>query len=92
MRYATIAATSRADVPSSYDEGTSSGFGHALVQHILDGGDMVAATSRNPSNLSFEHVTRENYLPVELDLGSAESVQIALNATLRKFGRIDVVV
>lgn len=72
--------------------GTTSGFGHALVQYILDVGDKVAATSRDPSKLSFNNVANDNYLPVGLDHGNVESIQSALEATLKKFGRIDVVV
>ncbi|KIW94395.1 uncharacterized protein Z519_04371 [Cladophialophora bantiana CBS 173.52] len=52
--------------------GTSTAFGHDYAQEVLDRGDIVAATARDPSQLSFTNTGPET--------------------TLKKFGRIDVVV
>jgi len=34
--------------------GTSTGFGHELVQVVLEKGDIAVATARDPSKLKFE--------------------------------------
>lgn len=66
--------------------------GHALVQHVLDNGDRVAATTRKLSSLSFTNATEHNYLPIQLDITNSASIDAALNAVVKKLGRIDVVV
>ncbi|KAI5480080.1 NAD(P)-binding protein [Pseudohyphozyma bogoriensis] len=72
--------------------GTSSGFGHDLVKVVLKAGHIAVATSRNPSGLSFDGATEDNFLAVKLDVGSAKSVGEAFETVVAKFGRVDVVV
>lgn len=72
--------------------GTSTGFGNEYAQKVLDSGDSVAATARDPSKLSFKNTTSSNYLPLRLDVTDRKSISEAFEAALQKFGRIDVVV
>ncbi|KAI0856114.1 hypothetical protein F4860DRAFT_494122 [Xylaria cubensis] len=72
--------------------GCSSGFGNALAQKCLSSGDKVAATSRTPDQLKFFNATAQNFLAVNVDLSSFESIQAAFDQTIAAFGRVDVVV
>jgi NAD(P)-dependent dehydrogenase (short-subunit alcohol dehydrogenase family) len=71
--------------------GSSTGFGKEYVQQILAKGDYVAATARKASELTFDHSNDKNLLLVDLDVTSKESINQAFAATLKRFGRIDVV-
>jgi NAD(P)-dependent dehydrogenase (short-subunit alcohol dehydrogenase family) len=71
--------------------GSSTGFGREYVREILAKGDYVAATARKSSELKFDHGNDKNLLLVDLDVTSKESIDKAFDATLKKFGRIDVV-
>ncbi|KIW08558.1 uncharacterized protein PV09_00523 [Verruconis gallopava] len=71
--------------------GSSTGFGKEYVQEILARGDFVAATARKSSGLKFENANDKNLLLVDLDVTSLDSIDKAFEATLKKFGRIDVV-
>lgn len=72
--------------------GTSTGFGHSLIQEVLNRGDYAVATARKPETLKFTNTTAENYLSVKLDITSKESISKAFQVAMQKFGRIDVVV
>ncbi|KIW26302.1 uncharacterized protein PV07_09403 [Cladophialophora immunda] len=72
--------------------GTSTGFGRDYAQEVLDRGDIVAATARDPSQLSFANTTPETYLALQLDVTDKASIKQAFSETLKKFGRVDVVV
>lgn len=72
--------------------GTSTGFGHNLIQEVLNRGDIAVATARHPSSLTFEKATHDNYLSLELDVTHPESIKIAFARAVERFGRIDVVV
>jgi NAD(P)-dependent dehydrogenase (short-subunit alcohol dehydrogenase family) len=74
--------------------GTSSGLGKALVETVLQSGERVVATSRNPSKLSY---LSDKYPPSQLllqpvDITKVESVKAALDKAVEKFGRVDVLV
>ncbi len=73
--------------------GASKGLGLAQVQELLKAGHRVAATSRQMSAL-VEAVSEEtdNFLPLETDLSDEQSVGDALQQTLEKWSRLDVVV
>jgi NAD(P)-dependent dehydrogenase (short-subunit alcohol dehydrogenase family) len=73
--------------------GASKGFGLALVKLLLLNGDKVAATSRNAAEIE-KLVTGhpENLLPLTVDITNEKSVNDAINRTVEKFGRLDVVV
>ena len=70
--------------------GTSSGFGMAFAEFALERGDHVVATARSLSKLA-ALVARapERVLAVKLDVTKAADIQPAIDAALRRFGRID---
>lgn len=72
--------------------GASKGFGLSIVKQLLGQGFQVAATSRNMGALSKAVGLDDNFLPLGVDLQSEKSVSDAVDDTIRKFGRIDVVV
>lgn len=77
-----------------YVTGASKGLGLALVKKLLAEGYRVAATSRTLSSLTQAVGTGKtaDFLPLEVDLGSEQSVADSMSATHAAFGRIDVVV
>src|ERR1700721_1868857 len=73
--------------------GSSRGFGRALGQAALDAGDLVVATARRPEQLApFAERYGDRVLPLPLDVTDAGAVQAAVDAGIRRFGRLDVVV
>ncbi|EGC38219.1 hypothetical protein DICPUDRAFT_86619 [Dictyostelium purpureum] len=79
-----------------YITGASKGFGLILVNQLLERGFNVAATSRNKEQLvnviNNKLVTEENFLPLQVDLTSDESVKKSIEDTISKFTRIDVII
>src|SRR5690348_16816364 len=73
--------------------GTSSGFGRALAEAVLERGDRAVLTARKPDTVS-DIVARfgENAVAVRLDVTSEEERQSAVEAAMKRFGRIDVLV
>ncbi|KAI0813878.1 short-chain dehydrogenase/reductase-like protein SDR [Xylaria sp. FL0064] len=74
-----------------FTTGCSSGIGQSLAQLIAQTSNRVVATARNVSSLS-SIPTNEGVLKLQLDVASIASIDAALDATLEKLGRIDVVV
>ena len=73
--------------------GSSTGFGRMLVDELLDRGETVVATSRNPSSLEFlRQGFGERILLPQLDVTDPKQCSIAVQMTLQTFGRIDVLV
>jgi NAD(P)-dependent dehydrogenase (short-subunit alcohol dehydrogenase family) len=73
--------------------GASKGFGLELVNQLLALGHQVAATSRNADELREAANTQSaDFLPLGVELTNETSVADAVEATIEKFGRIDVVV
>jgi NAD(P)-dependent dehydrogenase (short-subunit alcohol dehydrogenase family) len=73
--------------------GSSRGFGRALVQAVLDAGDLVVATARRPGQL--EEFTRrcgDQVLPFALDVTDEAAVRAAVSAAVERFGQLNVVV
>ncbi|MFL9835306.1 SDR family oxidoreductase [Chryseobacterium terrae] len=74
--------------------GASKGIGLSLIKKLLENGYPVAATTRNIQNLN--DLTKKfqgtNFLPLEVDLTDAISVQQAFEKTVAHFGSIDVLV
>jgi NAD(P)-dependent dehydrogenase (short-subunit alcohol dehydrogenase family) len=70
--------------------GASSGFGTAFALHALERGDNVVATARSLSKLD-ALVARapDRVLPVKLDVTKPADIQPAIDAAMRRFGRID---
>lgn len=74
--------------------GTSRGLGLALVRHLLQRGDRVAATTRSTDRLlaALDGTPTADLLPLEVTLTDEASVQAAVEATVDRFGGLDVVV
>ncbi|EGC28967.1 hypothetical protein DICPUDRAFT_73705 [Dictyostelium purpureum] len=79
-----------------YISGSSSGFGLILTNKLLEKGCYVAATSRDKQkltkNVEQSFVTENNFLALEVDVKSDESVKKSIEDTISKFSRIDVVI
>lgn len=74
--------------------GASRGLGLAIATAALEAGDSVAATARNPSQVASltEAYGSERVLTLPLDVTKNDEVVQAIQSTVDKFGRIDVVV
>lgn len=73
--------------------GASKGLGLALVKALLNEGYQVAATSRDADSLREEigeSVT--GFLPLQAELVNGDAVATAVDAVIKAFGNIDVVV
>ena len=70
--------------------GASSGFGTAFAEYALERGDNVVATARSTPKLD-ALVARapDRVLAVKLDVTKAADIQPAIDAAVRRFGRID---
>ncbi|KAN0019095.1 hypothetical protein ACTFIU_002297 [Dictyostelium citrinum] len=79
-----------------YVTGASKGFGLELTNQLLERGFNVAATSRNKKQLSNsvnnKFITNDNFLALEVDLTSDESIKKSIEDTISKFTRIDVII
>ncbi|MER6008343.1 SDR family oxidoreductase, partial [Nonomuraea angiospora] len=75
--------------------GTSQGFGLELVKQLLAGGRRVAATARDTARLR-ENLGRDAssdlFLPLQVDLADASSIDSAVHRAVEHFGSIDVLV
>ena len=72
--------------------GASSGFGRALSEAVLDRGDRLIATARDPEAIK-DLVERDprRVLALQLDVTDAEAARVALADAMLHFGRVDVV-
>ncbi len=77
------------EAPVWFVTGAASGFGRALVDHLLGAGMRVAATARDPRRLAD---IQERALLLPLDVTDRRSVAVAVEAAETRFGRIDVLV
>ncbi|EGC35528.1 hypothetical protein DICPUDRAFT_87819 [Dictyostelium purpureum] len=89
--------TSQKERKVFFVSGASKGLGLILTKQILERGFNCASTSRNKEQLvknlkEYSFVTNENFLPLEVDLSSDESIKKSIDETIAKFGRIDVVI
>jgi NAD(P)-dependent dehydrogenase (short-subunit alcohol dehydrogenase family) len=71
--------------------GASSGFGRAIADAALARGDSVAVTARNKNTLG-DLAGDERVHPVSLDVTDPAQREAAVEATLERLGRIDVLV
>ena len=72
--------------------GASKGFGLLFIEQLLAKGDNVAATSRRLADLEKAAGSHPNLLALEVNLTDEQSVKTAVDATISKFGKLDVVV
>lgn len=73
--------------------GASKGIGQTLARQLLERGDRVAVTSRTLQSLEAAlGPASDRLLPLQVDLTDERSVQSAINQTIARFGRLDVVV
>jgi NAD(P)-dependent dehydrogenase (short-subunit alcohol dehydrogenase family) len=73
--------------------GTSQGFGLELVRAVLARGESVVATSRAPDRVArLFPDAGARLMPVQLDLSDQSSITSAVDSTVSRFGRIDVLV
>ncbi|MER5202476.1 SDR family NAD(P)-dependent oxidoreductase [Streptomyces sp. NPDC002825] len=72
--------------------GATSGIGRELTRQALEGGDAVSALARDTSPLDeLAQAHGERLLLVRTDVRDEQAVQDAVERTLARFGRIDVV-
>ncbi|NES93821.1 MAG: SDR family NAD(P)-dependent oxidoreductase [Desertifilum sp. SIO1I2] len=73
--------------------GCSTGFGRALAEAVLQKGDYLLATAREPEQLqSLVEDYPEAAKAVRLDVTVSQDIQAAIDAAIATFGRIDVLV
>jgi NAD(P)-dependent dehydrogenase (short-subunit alcohol dehydrogenase family) len=76
--------------------GASRGFGAEMAEAVLASGDKVVATARNTKGLAYlqgtEGVDNPNIYGAALDVTDEAQVQNAVEAALKHFGQIDVLV
>lgn len=73
--------------------GASQGLGRAVVEAALKNNDLVVAASRTPDSLKdLEMKWKNQLLPVVLDVKDKQQIDEAVNLSLKRFGRIDVLV
>jgi NAD(P)-dependent dehydrogenase (short-subunit alcohol dehydrogenase family) len=72
--------------------GAGRGMGQHITKAALDAGHQVVATGRNVGKVAKALPQSDNLLVVKLDVTSQADADAAANATIDRFGRIDVVV
>ncbi|HEY9668366.1 MAG TPA: SDR family NAD(P)-dependent oxidoreductase, partial [Coleofasciculaceae cyanobacterium] len=73
--------------------GCSSGFGRALTEAVLEHGDSVVATARQPQRLEDLAIQFGNrILILPLDVTQSTDIQVAVQQAINTFGQIDVLV
>ncbi|NUY82644.1 SDR family NAD(P)-dependent oxidoreductase [Flavobacterium sp. MAH-1] len=72
--------------------GASKGFGLELVRQLLAKNENVAATSRNKKELAELVGEHNNFLPLQVTLNDESDVKKAIDATIEKFGSLDVII
>ena len=73
--------------------GSSSGFGRAIAQAVLDRGEKVVVTARNSQHVEDIQIKYpDRALAVQLDVTQPAQVKAAVETAIAKFGRIDVLV
>jgi NAD(P)-dependent dehydrogenase (short-subunit alcohol dehydrogenase family) len=73
--------------------GSSRGLGRSLTEAVLASGDRVAATARNPDPLQdLAGKYPDSIYPLPLDVSNKAQILAAVENTIKKFGRIDVLV
>lgn len=73
--------------------GCSTGFGRALAETVLAGGDSAIVTARDPAKVAdLEEQFPGRALALVLDVTKPEQIEEAAARALDEFGRVDVLV
>jgi NAD(P)-dependent dehydrogenase (short-subunit alcohol dehydrogenase family) len=72
--------------------GAGRGLGREITRAVLTTGDTVVATGRQPSKVAAAVGHHDNLFAVKLDVTRAQDAGAAVEATVLKYGRIDVLV
>ncbi len=73
--------------------GCSTGFGRELAKEVLQNGDKVAVTARNPDDVNdIVANAGANAIALKLDVTKPDEIEAAVQQTIATFGRIDVLV
>ena len=73
--------------------GSSRGLGRSLTEAVLANGDKVAATARRPQQLKdLVQKYPDQVLPIQLDVTDNRQIIAAVEQTILRFGKIDVLV
>jgi len=73
--------------------GCSTGFGRELARRLLEQGQSVVATARNPDTLAdLVAIAPDRALAAKLDVTDASQIEAAVGAAESRFGRIDALV
>src|ERR1700733_2967788 len=73
--------------------GSSRGLGRSLTEAVLASGNLVAATARNPEQLKdLIEKYPDGIYTLSLDVTNKTQIIAAVDNTIKKFGRIDVLV
>ena len=72
--------------------GSSRGFGREIAEAALKRGDRVLATARNPGQLDALAAYGDAVVPFALDVTDSAGARRAVDAAIRSFGSLDVVV
>lgn len=72
--------------------GASRGFGRALSRAVIQRGERLVATAREPASLEDLAEDGSGLLPLRLDVTDRRSADQAMAAAVERFGRVDVVV
>ncbi|WP_370462058.1 SDR family oxidoreductase [Phyllobacterium sp. SYP-B3895] len=72
--------------------GAGRGMGVHITNAALAAGHQVVATGRNPDKVAKVFETSDNLLVLKLDVTSPADAEAAAQTTIKRFGRIDVIV
>lgn len=72
--------------------GCSTGLGNALVRLLIDQGENVIATARNPESIASLVAGNKNARAVKLDVTQSDQIASAVGAAEQEFGHIDYLV
>lgn len=73
--------------------GTSTGFGRQFVEQLLQTDDKVIATARTIEAIAdFKSISPDNVHIVALDVTNKDQINSAVQESINRFGRIDIVV
>ncbi len=77
--------------PVWFITGCSTGFGMELAKQAIERGFRTVVTARDPADLA-AYAATENVLVLKLDVTQPDQAAAAVQATMDRFGRIDVLV